>query len=107
MLKTEVRKLAEAHGWGGEVFQENISMLSYFKEGMRINIYLTKMTVGTVLNHPKQGKTQMFRKHVTPKELDKLFENPRQHTGKGYRKKVRGTDDTRPVQITADDVEES
>lgn len=45
------------------------------------------MTVATCINHPKQGKTQLFRKNVSFDELDKIFKNPRVHTGKGYQTK--------------------
>ena len=65
----------------------NRKMVSYRKDDVRINVYTTTMTVATCLNHPKQGKTQMFRKHVSLELLGKLFDNPRQHTGKGYQRK--------------------
>lgn len=64
--------------------QTNISLVSYSKDYVRINVYLTTMTVGTCLNHPKKGKTQLFRKNVDKQTLEQIFENPRKHTGKGY-----------------------
>ena len=42
------------------------------------------MTVSTCLNHPKKGKTQLFRKRVNKEMLEQIFEYPRKHTGKGY-----------------------
>jgi hypothetical protein len=84
---TELEDLAKEFDWQYLTFQENIGMLSFIKDDMRINIYTTKMTVATCLNHPKQGKTQMFRKNVTPDEMKKIFKNPRHHINKGYRKK--------------------
>ena len=87
MDKLQIEKIAESYGWEFLDFQENIGMLSFIKDGMRINIYITKMTVATCLDHPKLGKTQMFRKNVTEKELNKIFKNPRVHTNKGYRTK--------------------
>ncbi len=45
------------------------------------------LTVGTALNHPKQGKTQLFRRRQSVRQLLKVFENPRFHTGKGYYRK--------------------
>lgn len=83
----EIKIMAKEHDWEYLTFQEDIGMLSFTKNDMRMNIYTTKMTVGTCLNHPKKGKTQLFRKHVTPDELKKLFKNPRHHTNKGYRTK--------------------
>jgi hypothetical protein len=59
-------------------------MISFGKDGIRINIYYSTMTVETCIKHPKKGKTQLFRKNVSLSELDKIFKNPRQHTGKGY-----------------------
>lgn len=81
-----IKTLAKKYDWEFLTFQEDIFMLSFIKESMRINIYTTKMTVGTCLTHPKQGKTQMFRRNVTDKELEKIFKNPRHHTNKGYQK---------------------
>lgn len=62
-------------------------MLSFTKGNARINVYPTKMTVGTVISHPFKGRTQLHRKNVSEEELVKIFKNPRQHTGKGYYQK--------------------
>ena len=66
-------------------------MISFVKvingDQARINIYLTKMTVGTCINHPRKGKTQLFRKRVDAKLMERIFINPRVHTAKGYRKR--------------------
>ena len=82
-----ITDLANSHGWDEIDYQDNIKMLSFSKLSMRINVYLTKMTVATCLDHPKHGKTQMFRRNVDIDLLTKLFKNPRHHSGKGYRKK--------------------
>lgn len=78
-------------GWKKIDYQQNIGMVSYSKiisSGMaRINIYLTKMSVTTYLNHPKKGKGQLYRKNIGWSHLIKIFKNPRFHTGKGYYKK--------------------
>jgi hypothetical protein len=65
-------------------YQEKIGLISYSDGDTRINIYLSKMTVSTCLNHPKKGKTQLFRKNVNINMLSEIFEYPRKHTGKGY-----------------------
>lgn len=87
----KIKMLASKHGWSFHDYQENIGMISFVKvitgDPARINIYVTKMTVATCINHPKSGKTQLFRKHVDQKLLAKIFENPRVHTHKGYRNK--------------------
>jgi len=56
-------------------------------DGTRINVYYTTGTVGTCLNHPKKGKTQLFRRDVSMEQLEQLFIDPRAHTGKGYYRK--------------------
>jgi len=87
----ELKALAKKHGWEFHDHQENIGMVSFVKvlsgDPARINIYMTKMTVATCINHPKSGKTQLFRKKVEPKLMEKIFKNPRVHTHKGYRTK--------------------
>lgn len=91
--KEETNKIAKKFDWKLVDWQENIYMVSYKKlvgesSIARVNIYLTTMTVGTSLEHPKKGKTQLFRKvGFDRKLLEKIFKNPRQHTGKGYYKK--------------------
>lgn len=61
------------------------------KENCRVNVWSNSrnnlFTVGTYLDHPTQGKTQLFRKNLTEKEVKELLKYPRKHTGKGYRKK--------------------
>lgn len=59
-------------------------MIIFRKGTTSINVYYSTGTVGTCLNHPRQGKTQMFRRGVHLDLLEMIFENPRQHTGKGY-----------------------
>ena len=52
---------------------------------VRINVWITTGTVSTSLVHPKAGKTQLFRKNTMDYELlERIFENPRVHTDKGY-----------------------
>ena len=91
MHVNKAKELAEKAGWNLVDYQKNIGMVSFTKEygghPARINIYLTKMTVATCINHPKKGKTQMFRKNITAEILKKIFENPRLHTARGYREK--------------------
>lgn len=82
-----IEALAKDNGYHRIDFQENIAMLSYSDGSTRINIYLTKMTVATCLQHPKKGATQLFRKHVNYETLKEIFVYPRKHTGKGYYKK--------------------
>lgn len=84
MTKLTCDAIASASGYSLITNQENIGMVSYRKDDVRINVYLTTRTVATCLNHPKKGKTQLFRRNVSEAQLKQLFNNPRSHTGKGY-----------------------
>ena len=80
----EIRRLGRKHGWEVIDHQKNTFMLSFVKDFQRMNVYYSKMTVATCIDHPTKGKTQLFRKAVGLSVLEKLFMNPRQHTDKGY-----------------------
>lgn len=86
--KEEVDKIAEKHGWVLVKHQPEIYMVSYKKAynggTARINVYMTKGTVATSLEHPTKGKTQLFRKGLFLWALEEIFRNPRKHTGVGY-----------------------
>lgn len=51
----------------------------------KVNVYYSTGTVGTVVDHPQQGRTQLFRRNVSIVQLASIFANPRVHTGVGYR----------------------
>lgn len=87
MEKVEIIAMAKSHGWELMDDQANIAMVSFTKNRMRINVYHSRMTVGTCIDHPKKGKTQLFRKLVSKNLLNKIFEYPRTHTGAGYYKR--------------------
>lgn len=86
--KSQCMLLATANGYTLEEEQENIGLLIFTNGGVQVNVYTTRMTVGTVIHHPKQGATQLFRRRVSWPELDKIFKNPRVHTGHGYHRKT-------------------
>lgn len=91
----DLYSVANAKGWI-KVECKQPAMASYKKHDTRINFYLSTGTVGSSLDHPKKGKTQLFRRKVT--EYSALFDNPRLHTGKGYyTKKGGGDNDTREM----------
>lgn len=83
----EIRGIAGKAGWDMIDHQRDKLMLSFRRNFERINVYYSKMTVATCINHPKSGKTQLFRKKVGLGLLEKLFINPRHHTHKGYYEK--------------------
>lgn len=80
--------LAAKHGWSPPIHQPDNLMLSFFKsekgDRVRLNVYYTTMTVGTALQHPRKGRTQLFRKNVSPALMERIFKNPRAHTDRGY-----------------------
>lgn len=79
-----IRFYAKQNKWVEIDHQENIGMLRFEKEDAKINVYYTRMTVTTCIDHPKKGKTQLFRRNVDYKKLDAIFKKPRVHTGLGY-----------------------
>lgn len=85
--KDTIDEVAGRYGYNCIDFQENIGMVSYSDGASRINVYLTKMTVATCINHPKKGATQLFRRDVTLSQLNEIFDYPRIHTGRGYYKR--------------------
>lgn len=84
----KITNLAEKYNWTFLIHQEKNLMLSYTKliDGFlsRINVYYHKrypfFTVATVVKHPLKGKNQLYRRDVSLKFLERIFENPRVHT---------------------------
>lgn len=85
--KGKIEKMAVKYSWEFLDWQPANDLLSFFKDGCRLNIWLRRGTVGTALNHPKRGKTQLFRKNCDIDYVRTIMINPRQHTGKGYYEK--------------------
>jgi Fic family protein len=84
----KVKRLGKSHGWKmSAVKKSSAGMIAMEKGTVRINIWPTTCTVGTYLEHPTQGKTQLYRGHNSYKELEDIFKDPRKHTGKGYHNK--------------------
>ena len=55
-----------------------------------VRVWYRTGTVGTYFKHPRQGKTQMFRKDIGKDNwslLENIFANPRIHTNLGYQTK--------------------
>ena len=87
--REKIEKLARLGGFCLEDAQDNIGLLIFRNGGVQVNVYTTRMTVGTSLAHPTKGKTQLWRKCVTFQELERIFKNPRAHTGLGYYERTR------------------
>ena len=56
-------------------------MISYQKNDIRLNFWLTTGSVGSYLCHPTKRKTQLFRKDISIELCEEIFKNPRIHTG--------------------------
>lgn len=80
----DVRSIAQHHDYTEIKHNETSKVVIFQKEDIKINVYYTTGTVGTCLNHPRQGKTQLFRRGVSLDTLEDIFVNPRIHTGRGY-----------------------
>jgi hypothetical protein len=78
-LLDQARAFAKAHGWAEICHQENILMVSFQRGTARLNVYYSKGTVGTVVDHPRWGRNQMFRRNVHGENLSAVFDNPRAH----------------------------
>ena len=80
--------LANTHGWKKlSTETSQAAMASYSLEDMRLNFWLSTGTVGSYLVHPRQGKTQLFRREVDMNQAENIFVNPRVHTGAGYQRR--------------------
>eukprot|EP00927_Polykrikos_kofoidii_P077206 TRINITY_DN74174_c0_g1_i1.p1 TRINITY_DN74174_c0_g1~~TRINITY_DN74174_c0_g1_i1.p1 ORF type:complete len:430 (-),score=54.07 TRINITY_DN74174_c0_g1_i1:90-1265(-) len=71
-------------------------MIAFKTAGVRINVYYTTGTVGTYLDHPRMGKTQLFRRGVDLTLLEVIMRNPRTHTDLGYHFKSDGASSFSP-----------
>ena len=86
--ESELDYMGETRGWD-KIYDvpSQPPMASYRKDGIRLNFWLSTGTVGSYLDHPRQGKTQLFRRQLSLSDASEIFNNPRQHTGKGYHTK--------------------
>jgi hypothetical protein len=69
-------------GW---LFTGSSGVTEFFeKEGVKLDWYFTTATIKTSLDHPVQGRTQLFGARVDPDTYRAILENPRTHTGNRY-----------------------
>lgn len=73
-----------AYGWTFQGVNETSRVAFYERGGVKMDYYYTTGTVKTSMHHPTKGRTQMFRRDLTPREFAAVLESPRAHTGKGY-----------------------
>ena len=82
-----IRDIAKHHGFKEVQFNQVSRVIAFEKESptrCRINVYYTTGTVASCLDHPRKGKTQLFRRNQSLQDIDAIFSNPRHHTGVGY-----------------------
>ena len=79
------------HGWYEHDYQWSQGQLVILRKNdangdqMQLNIWCTTGTIGSYLNHPRRGKTQLFRRAVhNVRDLRSILENPRVHGQGGY-----------------------
>jgi len=82
-------------GCGYEERKDEVSSTLFFKKSCGnhddyptlINVFYTTRGIMTKLSHPKSGYNQLWRgmAYDSVETLRAIFENPRGHTGKGYR----------------------
>jgi hypothetical protein len=76
-------------GW---TFTGSWDVTEFFEnnDGVKLDWYFTTGTVKTSLDHPTQGRTQLFAAKVDPETYVSILHNPRAHTGKRYQKRNQG-----------------
>lgn len=87
----EIKALAEDYGYVER--RSEVSYTLFFREDtpdgepILINVFYTTRGIMSKLPHPKQGYNEMWRRtaYDSLESLAMLFENPRAHTGTGYR----------------------
>jgi len=91
----DVKELASDSGWTELPThpQDEDRMMRFFSgkhEGVTVNVNLHTGTVATSLEHPFKGTTQLYRgQRNTLGQLEEVFDNPRVHTGSGYKTRAK------------------
>lgn len=86
--KEAVRNVAKRHDWTETDETNGGVMMTFVRDEKKIEVWPSRMTVATMLNHPKQGKTKLYRRNVWDVSvLEAIFKNPRVHTTGGYKKR--------------------
>jgi hypothetical protein len=85
--ESELDSMAEARAWEKLdcTSSEGTPMVSYRKDNVRLEVWLSTGTIGSYLEHPNQGKTQLFLRNIMQiGEATEIFDNPHVHSNKGY-----------------------
>jgi hypothetical protein len=80
---------ATEFGWTFTGSHEESRVEFFERDGIiKLDWYYTTATVKTSLDHPKQGRTQLFASQVTPELYLQILLEPRAHTGQRYHTKA-------------------
>ena len=79
----------ERQGWDYTGYQAGQGQLVFLERRVKgslysLHVWCTTGTVGSYLDHPHQGKTQLYRRNADMSGLRQILQNPRVHTGDGY-----------------------
>lgn len=87
----EVKRIANNNQWR-VVKRNNPLRLEFKKMAWRVIVDCQRLTVDTILRHPKYGWTKLTRTDVDTKLLTHIFHYPRVHTDHGVHiKKLKGS----------------
>jgi len=90
----QVSKEASYYGWEEVDYQwsqgELIILEKYQGDDrLKLNVWCNTGTVGSYIKHPRQGKTQLFRRNCfSMDDLREVFINPRVHGYDGYHERA-------------------
>lgn len=97
-VKWKIFELARIYKW--DEFSHYDYSLSFIKDHPKkhciMTVFIEKkilaaptFRVKTSLNHPRKGRTVLDRMDIDWKQLERIFKNPRVHTGKGWYNKKK------------------
>lgn len=79
-----MRRIAGVCGWQEVQFNHDSRVIGFVRGVERVNVYYTTGTVGTCIDHPRRGQTQLFRRNQSMHDLAQIFNNPRVHTSECF-----------------------
>ena len=94
-----LRDFADSFGWFPRDAQSSVNgynarnktLFLINDQGIKIDVYTSTGTIKTIMDHPSRGPNQMFRPGFHSRaKLQEILEDPRVHTGFGYRTERQG-----------------
>ena len=82
-----------------DLFSSKVKAL--FKDGFRVDVFLTTGTVATCLDKPKkQDPTVIFRRNMNKDDIRKILEDPKPPLRKCYNRAPNGEKDERLYDVS-------